>query len=159
MNIFVLDKDPVLAAQYQCDKHVVKMVLETAQMLCTVLGNLGETTPYKATHPNHPCTKWAAESRQNFEWLVLHGIALAEEYSLRYGRTHKSESAIRYAAPLAHLLPGTGLTPWTQAMPEQYKGPCAVQAYRKYYLGEKKHFAVWGICTPYWAEEEAWDTT
>jgi len=154
MNIFILDKDPTLAAQYQCDKHVVKMVLETAQLLCTVVSDLGADVPYKATHRKHPCTLWAAESRQNFEWLVEHGISLAEEYTLRYDREHKSEAVIRLAAKHSRLLPDKGLTPWAQAMPDEYKAACAVEAYRAYYIGEKLHFAVWSLGSPYWVPEE-----
>ena len=58
MNIFILDKDPKTAAEYHCDKHVLKMILETAQMLCTAHWETGGQAPYRATHKNHPCTKW-----------------------------------------------------------------------------------------------------
>ena len=76
MNIFVLDKNPTKAANMLCDKHVVKMIVETAQMLCTtahVNGHL--SVPYKATHKNHPCTLWSNESSANWDWLVEHGEA------------------------------------------------------------------------------------
>ena len=76
MNIFVLDKDPKKAATQQIDKHIVKMPLESAQMLCAALARHGrEDTPYKATHKNHPCTLWAGESQGNFRWLVKHGYS------------------------------------------------------------------------------------
>ena len=65
MNIFVLDNDPFKAAEYQCDKHVVKMVLETAQLLCSA----HETAPYKRTHYNHPCAIWTRSSLSNYMWL------------------------------------------------------------------------------------------
>ena len=82
MNIFVLDLDPKKAAIQQIDKHVVKMPLETAQMLCTALGRHGlEGTPYKQAYKKHPCTIWAGDNRNNFQWLVKHGIALSEEYT------------------------------------------------------------------------------
>lgn len=52
MNIFVLDKNPVIAAQLQCDKHVVKMIVESAQMLSTAHrlldGTMEETKKYVA---------------------------------------------------------------------------------------------------------------
>jgi hypothetical protein len=70
MNIFVLDTDPQIAAGFLCNKHVVKMSLESAQMLCSAFEN-GEA-PYKRSYYNHPCTKWARESQANYEWLLAH---------------------------------------------------------------------------------------
>ncbi len=69
MNIFALDTDPVTCAQYHCDKHVIKMILESVQMLSTTCSILGAEAPYKPTHANHPCTKWVRESWENFGWL------------------------------------------------------------------------------------------
>ena len=83
MNIFVVHQDPQIAAQMLCDKHVVKMILETAQMLCTVVSHTGAETPYRATHAKHPCTLWAAHSKANWEWLVAHGKAMCMEYTRR----------------------------------------------------------------------------
>ena len=101
MNIFVVDEDPVVAAQQLCDKHVVKMILESAQMLCTVALEHGyEDAPYKKAHPKHPCTLWAGKSAENWQWLITHGLAMAEEYTRRYGRQHKSEAVIRWCARL-----------------------------------------------------------
>ena len=83
MNIFYLDEDPKLAAIYQYNKHVVKMILESAQMLCTahhvIMGDDADV-PYKTTHKNHPSTIWARQSGQNYAWLYHHMIALGEEY-------------------------------------------------------------------------------
>ncbi len=87
MNIFVVDEDPEIAARQLCDKHVVKMILESAQMLCTVALEHGyEDAPYKKAHPKHPCTLWAGKSAENWQWLITHGLAMAEEYTRRYGR-------------------------------------------------------------------------
>lgn len=69
MNIFVLDYNPKLAAQYHCDKHVVKMILESTQIVCSVANELGIETPYETTHYNHPCTVWARESRNVLELM------------------------------------------------------------------------------------------
>ena len=82
MNIFVLDTDPTIAAQMQCDKHVVKMPLECAQMLSTVHRHYGsdDFQLYKSTHKHHPCTLWAASSRANYAWLFDHFRALNDEY-------------------------------------------------------------------------------
>ena len=72
MNIFVLDHSPKTSAEMMCDKHVVKMILETAQMLCTVAHNNGHVAPYKAAFKNHPCTLWVGKTRQNWDWLIEH---------------------------------------------------------------------------------------
>lgn len=143
MNIFVLDRDPKIAAQMMCDKHVVKMVLEAAQMLSTIQHKNGMEPPYKPTHANHPCTRWAGTSTQNYSWLWHHGMSLCEEYTHRYGKTHKCQQLI--TGPLATVppLPSDVMTPFAQAMPEQHKRPDAVEAYRQYYIHEKARFAKW----------------
>ena len=150
MNIFVLEDDPIKSAQSQCDKHVVKMILETAQMLCTVAHRQGFDAPYRATHKNHPCTIWTRQSKQNWDWLVKHGLALCEEYTERYGKVHKSQQHIEWCQSLSIRLPDTGLTPFAQAMPPQYKNKCPVTAYRAYYKGEKSGFATWKRNKPRW---------
>ena len=69
MNIFKLDKTPQLCAQTHCDKHVSKMILESAQMLCTTLWTNGQSAPYKPVHAKHPCTLWVGASLENWLWL------------------------------------------------------------------------------------------
>ena len=150
MNIFVVDEDPEVAARQLCDKHVVKMILETAQMLCTVALEHGFTAPYKKAHPKHPCTLWAGKSAANWTWLIDHGLAMSEEYTARYGRTHKSEAVIKWCRSLPIKFPASKLTPFAQAMPEQYKNECTVTAYRAYYHGEKAGFATWKSEVPKW---------
>ena len=151
MNIFVLDSDPTQAAVQQLDKHVVKMPLESAQMLCSALIAHGaEDTPYRKAHPKHPCTLWAAKTRTNFRWLVAHGISLSEEYTRRYGKRHKSQDVIEWCAAQEHLIPEGGLTTFAQAMPEQYKNPDPVTAYRQYYMGEKRAIPTWKQNRPVW---------
>jgi len=137
MNIFVLDTSPVAAALMQCDKHVVKMVLESAQMLSTICNG-----PYKATHANHPCTLWAKASTGNYRWLHAHAVALAGEYSARYGKYHKSERVIHDLSQPPADVPEGPLTPFAQCMPEEFKQSCPVQAYRDYYW-TKRAFAEW----------------
>lgn len=146
MNIFILDEDPILAAQYQCDKHVVKMILESTQIMCTVQSKYGITTKYKPTHANHPCTKWAGENKENYAWLWSHASALCEEYTLRYNKTHTCESLIN--EELSKFPPGIPdgkQTPFVQAMPDIYKNENAVVAYRNYYKGDKSRFAKWKL--------------
>jgi len=152
MNIFFLDWCPVKAAQYQCDKHVVKMVLESAQLLSTVYHVVQPPScpirnqVYKATHVNHPCSKWARESGANFDWLARHGIALCEEYTFRYGKIHKCENLIRlmyFMQPGFDIILNEEISSPAQAMPLQYKRYNPVEAYRAYYIGEKAKFAKW----------------
>lgn len=110
MNIFITSNDPRECAEYLDDKRVVKMVLETAQMLSTAVRSVGIDAGYKATHANHPCNQWVRESKQNFHWLYLHGIALADEYHTRYGKQHKSFPLIVELGQYANKFPSKGLT-------------------------------------------------
>lgn len=143
MNIFVLDTDPRKAAQSACDKHIVKMPLETTQMLCTVSWRYGKEAPYRAAFRKHPCTLWAGRTQQNWLWLVEHGLSLCDEYSRRYGREHTCKPIIRWAKEHGgHALWGD-LTPFAQAMPVEYQRPDPVAAYRAYYIGAKSRFATW----------------
>lgn len=156
MNIFVLDKSPWDAAQMQCDKHVVKMVLETGQMLSTIHRQYGNhhDTLYKLTHANHPCTVWASTNRSNYNWLYDHFCALANEYLYRYGKSHKSFlqlfPVVQYPPD---AMPSGTQTPFALAMPDEYKGACPVQSYRRYYNGDKvKNIQVTYTkrASPYW---------
>ena len=143
MNIFVLDLDPVKAARYQCNKHVVKMVLETAQLLCAPFEP--GVAPYKRSHFNHPSSIWTRSSLSNYHWLVAHGIALCDEYEHRYNKIHKSRAVIEWCKDNVQLLglPDAGLTEFAQAMPDECKRPHVVEAYRTYYLNNKFEFAKW----------------
>lgn len=134
MNIFILDENPKLCAQYHCDKHVVKMILESAQMLCSAVEG---PDLYKPTHRNHPCSIWVRESIENFDWLYNLAIELGHEYTFRYGKIHKSIEVIN-RANLYKSLPLIDRTPFAQAMPDQYRDSDAVKAYRNYYRFEKK---------------------
>jgi hypothetical protein len=140
MNIFVLDTNPYLAAEYQCDKHVVKMVLETGQMLSTIHRAHGSNDAklYATTHRRHPCTLWAEASRSNYAWLFDHFCGLSNVYTARYQKVHKtflSLFGVVDAPP--DDLPDIGLTPFAQAMPDEYKDDDAVVAYRRYYAKAK----------------------
>lgn len=157
MNIFAVDDDPVAAAQALCDKHVVKMPLETAQMLCTVGQSLGVSVPYRPTHAKHPCTLWIGKAAANAEWLVYHGLALCAEYTRRYGKVHASEAVIMEVENLVKKLPAGHRTPFAQAMPEAYYRKSAVDAYRAYMIGEKTRFAKWtapAFKPAWWAVEK-----
>lgn len=143
MNIFVLDADPVQAAKDQCDKHIVKMVTESAQILSTVLAKREVIVGPKATHHNHPCVIWAGETRLNYIWLALHFSGQLVEYTARYKRIHAYTHLVHAYDHFNALIPEGPLTPFAQAMPEQYRQEDAVEAYRAYYKGEKARFAEW----------------
>ena len=169
MNIFVLDESPIISAQMQCDKHIVKMPLETAQMLCSVWHRYGSGdrvpltlggTPYKETHKNHPCTLWAGNDAHNYDWLWRHGMELCFEYTRRYNNIHKCQAVImdltidNVGFAFEHM--SRQGTPHPQCMPDIYKEQdgffppevATVRAYRKYYVHEKKDIAKWEKSRP-----------
>ena len=144
MNIFILDRDIGTCARYHCDQHVIKMILESVQMLCTALNKKGFTTPYRSTHVKHPCVLWVEESFANFLWLKRLALALNAEYRFRFDKEcdHKSIAVLPLIAEFRYQ--DIGLTEFAQAMPDRYKIPGdAVTAYRRFYLGEKLSFARW----------------
>lgn len=159
MNIFVLDEQIELAAAYHCDKHVVKQVLESTQMLSTavqVCGGSSLPELYRPTHANHPCSIWARLSRSNFLWLYEFTIALANEYTFRYGKVHKSLAVANICHHHQAVIPSGDRTPFALAMPNEYKSNDAVKSYRRYYLGEKRGIATWRRRQPpeWWIFEE-----
>jgi len=139
---------------YHNDKHVVKMILETAQLLCGVhhmTESPSENVPYKLSHKNHPCSIWARESMDNYLWLCELGMELCAEYTFRYGKRHKSQQVIEWCIDNRPNIPEEGFTVPAKAMPDQYKVEDVVQSYRNYYLGEKKSFCNWkNRNTPSW---------
>ncbi len=144
MNIFYLHSDPIKAANVQYNKHVVKMILESAQMLCTAHHCYGSSeqkanVPYKQAHLNHPSTIWARKSRTNYMWLYDHMIALGKEYTRRYGKEHLTISKCRefLSVPPVHIQ-GEDFCEPPQCMPDQYKvDNDSVTAYWNYYENEK----------------------
>jgi hypothetical protein len=144
MNIFVLDTDPKTCAVYHNDKHVVKMILETAQLLCGVHWVVGSEAPYKLSHKNHPSAIWARECIENYIWLCDLGLELCNEYTYRYGKRHKSQEIIEWCLLNVPNIPEKGdITPFALAMPDECKVGDAVASYRAYYMVEKRGFAVW----------------
>ena len=163
MNIFVLDNDIDLCAQYHIDPHSGKMQLESAQMLCTnhwidkYLGyvprkltseewsvlkeaktsNEVRDFPYLPTMYNHPCTIWARESLENYEWLFCYAHALNQEHMYRGGADHKSFREVIAKLPDPDNLPSRGRTPFAQAMPDELKSDDAVASYRMFYMKDK----------------------
>lgn len=148
MNIFVLDKNPALAAQYHMDKHVVKMPLETAQILCSVRHKLGLDAPYKLTHKNHPCVVWAEKSLSNYFWLCKLGLEISQEYTYRYKKVHKSQEVIQFCLDSLPRVSYNSPQDFVQVMPEKYISSNPVQSYRNYYVNEKVHLASWKFRDP-----------
>lgn len=149
MNIFVLSECHSDNATFHADKHVVKMPLESAQIVSTILRKIGidDTILYKSTHKNHPCVLWAGNSYENLIWTIDYCINLCNEYTWRYNKKHASETVIWHARNLLpqieYKIPKLGLTPHPQCMPDKYRHVNVVEAYRNYYLGEKHHIFKW----------------
>lgn len=175
MNIFVLDKSPRKAAQFHCDKHVVKMILESGQMLCAahwthLLGSNGKNLkdfkrirdaqnwlyentelsvqpPWKMSHTRHPCTLWTAECTGNYAWHYQLMRALLDEYTLRYNKSHKSESVYEW---IVQHLPANMKADKKSSHPQCMPDGCKVegdpvQAYRNYYNLHKSYMAKWKL--------------
>ena len=155
MNIFVTDPSPIQSARNLPDKHIVKMPLETCQMLSIIysdwyygVGKLykSDGTPYRTAHGafrKHPCTMWAAATPYNLAWLIRHGYALCHEYNLRYGKVHTCLDVISQAERIYHksfdnlLLSDASrkVTSFTRAMPEYIKFDTTIDtitAYKRY---------------------------
>jgi len=169
MNIFVLDTDPIKAGQLHCNQHVCKMIVETAQLLCTaryysygiksksdmvlqkelfsrITEGFPRSEPYSVTHVNHPCNVWVRRSLGNFDWLMQLGKTLAGEFKVRYGHEHASEKIINWIDSKNKLKwLNQSMTPFVTVMPEYLQdmyGDDPVNAYREFYCYEK-HFAKW----------------
>jgi hypothetical protein len=165
MNLFFLDIDPKKCAEYHCDKHVVKMLLEIVQMLYTahhILGsqNLPENC-YKKVHVRHPTCIWIRENKNNYTFATTVASFLAQEYTFRYNKIHKCEEHVLwlhnnfpnfngiadYSETVTlssnKILQSNGLSQVPLAMPFDCKLKDTIQSYRKYYLVYKKRFARW----------------
>jgi len=161
MNIFAVDESPSAAAWDLADVHVVKMILESAQILCTVYDLHGEWEDwmYKPTHRHHPSVKWAAESNCNYGWLWYHFEALGREYTRRYNKRHKTIHNLcgRLSYAPRSITHTDKQTPFALAMPDEYKFfGTPVDCYRAYYAGEKTkmdRFTYRHRAKPAWLDE------
>jgi hypothetical protein len=167
MNIFYLNEDTKECARQHLDKHVVKMILEYAQLLSTAhrlldgyeyegksnsgrkamrwkLEDSRDETLYLASHMNHPSGIWCRENLSNYQWLYNLWRDLMKEYTFRYGKHHVAEKLISYLDNPPKNIKTGDITPMPQCMPEHYKVPGdSIQAYHNYYIGDKQSFAVW----------------
>jgi len=155
MNIFYLHETPSTAARYHCDKHVVKMILEYAQLLSTAHhvcdGDAAPEGIYKKTHVNHPSAVWVRQSKAHYYWLLALFLNCIEEYHSRYGKQHKTERLVDTLSIPPTNIPNEEYTHPPQCMPDEYKCDDAVEAYRNYYKGAKAYFASWrNTKTPEW---------
>lgn len=153
LNIFVLDDNPETAAQYHCDKHVVKMILESCQILCTVqhLKNSYSGIPYRKTHQAHPCVVWAMASQGNYDWLLELTKYLLLEYAYRYSKIHKSQQAHDWLIVHPSQFAKQERTEFVQVMPEIYQSAEPVAAYRSYYrLGKADILRYTRRPAPFW---------
>jgi hypothetical protein len=146
MNVFPLDENFAISAQYHVDSHVTKIPLECAQMMSTACrysgcGDVG----YESTHINHPMNKWVRECIDNWLWMYSYAQALNEEYKYRYNHTdnHKAFDVI-LTLPVP-VIPMYGIvTPMPLCMPDYCKiSGDPIKSYRKYYIHEKSHLWKW----------------
>lgn len=146
MNIFFLDRDIKKCVEYHCDKHVTKMIVEYAQLLCSAHHMTPQVTPqvpYKLAHKNHPCSIWVRESLSNYLYLCELGLELSKEYTHRYGKRHKSQEVIEWCITNKVKICDKGFSDPPKGMPEEYKVLDCVESYRNYYREDKIRFAKW----------------
>lgn len=167
MNIFYLDPDPKTCAEMHISKHVVKMIIEYAQLMSTAhrvidgteytdltangrrikrwrLHDDREQSLMKASHINHPSAIWCRENNENYQWLYHMWSHLLDEYTHRYGKVHACARLkyTLYPSPL-RIKNGEFFAP-TPAMPDDVKVPGdSLKSYHNYYINNKKHFASW----------------
>ena len=175
MNIFYLDHDVTKCAEMHNDKHVVKMILEYAQLLSTahrvldgtlidgysktgrkqkryvLSGNL-DSILYASTHINHPSAVWVRQSDKNYSWLFEMFESLLEEYTYRYGKKLACEKLVWALEVRPNNIPRGNFTEPTPAMPDDVKIPGdSIKSYRNYYINNKTHLANWKKrTTPEW---------
>lgn len=168
MNIFFLSSDAGDCARQHCDKHVVKMIVEYAQLMSTA-HRLLDGTPYKgktantgrsvvrwmlpderenhvylAGHVNHPSGVWTRESKDNYKWLYSLWLELMAEYTFRYGKQHACTKLVPYLVNTPNNICDIGLTTVPQCMPDEYKvAGDTIAAYKNFYCGSKSRFAAW----------------
>lgn len=162
-----MSNDPRTCAEMHNDKHVVKMILEYAQLLSTahrvldgvesiVLSKSGrkqkrytiddsrDSVLYSATHINHPSAVWVRQSSANYDWLYVMWHELMTEYTYRYGKVHACERLIKPLSRLPYKIPKGPFTEPTPAMPEEYKVPGdSIKSYHNYYINDKHKMSRW----------------
>ncbi len=149
MNIFAIEGntltgeiDWIASAKSQDNYRVVKMILESCQMLCTTLNELAgeQVTPYRSTHKNHPSTKWVRASSSNFDSLVIHTLAMLEEYTARFGKIHKCAAVLDICLEIydPSIFPSESPSPLPLAMPPEFRSDNPILSYRKFYASKPR---------------------
>jgi hypothetical protein len=162
MNIFCLSDCPYQSAKWLVDKHVVKQILESCQLLCTAFHLQGVDAPYRSTHKNHPSSIWTRTSKENTQWLIEHSHGISDEYTARYGKTHKSKSVLEWCCDNFKKLTfdSHDLTPFAIAISSdsicrtlpEFNENDPINAYRLYYKHDKKHIHTWKRNKPDWID-------
>jgi len=165
MNLFILSLNQQQIAEWMFDSHIVKIILEAVQMLCTAKRVIDPDDPdndklYKTAHLNHPVSKWVRSSRENYVWTLCLVYRMHEEWRFRFGHpSYKYHKSYLVALHLIKCIPNReqfeyeGLGPFAQAMPDEYKRQeDPVEAYKQYYMSDtKKRLAKWtGRKRPDW---------
>lgn len=174
MNVFYLDSNPQQCAEFHCDKHTVKMIVEYAQLLSTahrvcdgtqhdgirvsgrkyktwILPDSRQHSLYQSTHINHPSAAWVRQSSGNYNWLYTMWLELMSEYTFRYNRQHACEKLVEPLKKIPYNIQVGEFTQPPPAMPDYCKVPGdSIQSYRNYYIKEKSSFAKWKRETPSW---------
>ena len=160
MNIFYVHKEADKCAQYHCDKHTIKMILEYAQLLSTahhILDGKPAINCYKKTHTNHPSAVWARKNASNYKWLWHLLLNLCKEYTKRYDKIHKTQHSgiVKALIKLPKNIAEGEFTQPPQCMPDYCKDNTdAITGYRNYYIKEKSYMAKWkNTPIPTWYQE------
>lgn len=147
MEIYVSDEDPIISARNLDDIRLHKQISDTAQILSSAIFNMNgwKSNLYKPTHVHHLAVRWATRSRNNFNWLVMHGLGLCNEYKYRFAKEDKAVSVILNCAEIYRDIPvdNLSMTPFYNGTP--YQNLTVIKAYRQYLSLDK-----WGPSFPKW---------
>lgn len=158
MNLFILDKCPTVAAQFNCNRHVVKIILEAVEMMGYAYNPDNFVLPgfsHKRPHYNHPMSKWVRCSKENFNWTLEHAFGLCHEYTYRYEKIHAYQKHIEWISSNMPSIENSNQTDWPRCF-GKWSGviiptESAVEDYRKYYIVAKRNFVAWKKReTPHW---------
>lgn len=147
MNVFVLDSDMAKCAEYHCDKHIVKMPLELAQLVSTankMCGSYLVPEGYKITHKNHPWAIYTRYNQRNYDFVCELGIYLCKEYSFRYGKRHACQDILEALANVQIVVSECNdkhTLPKPLCMPDEYKANTVIDSYRNYYRFKKDNIS------------------
>ncbi|MSR16950.1 MAG: hypothetical protein EXR89_04035 [Methylococcaceae bacterium] len=167
MNIFYLHSEPEICAQQHVDKHVVKMILEYAQLLSTAhrvldgaealtvsdagrkvkrwgLPDERDAILYETTHIQHPSAIWTRQSDEHYTFLWQLFRCLLDEYTFRYERIHATSRLLNPLQNLPNGISSKDFIEPTPAMPDKYKvSGDSITSYRNYYQCEKTRMFSW----------------